>query len=80
MEAEPEGGCRSDRRERRTSELRGKEEKKAILSHHGTGSMRKVELCASRTLTIKNSTHTNWERARSQSFHDVFTVQDGGIG
>jgi len=31
MGAEPEGGCRSDWRERRTLELRGKEEKKAIL-------------------------------------------------
>jgi len=28
-----ERGCRSDWRERRSSELRGKEEKKAILSH-----------------------------------------------
>jgi len=33
MGVEPEGGCRSDRRERRTSELREEEEKKAILSH-----------------------------------------------
>jgi len=33
MEAELEGGCRSDWREWRLSELRGKEEKKAILSH-----------------------------------------------
>jgi len=36
MGTEPEGGCRSDRRERRTSELRGKEEKKAILSQDNT--------------------------------------------
>jgi len=33
MGAEPEGSCRSDQREQRMSELRGKEEKKAILSH-----------------------------------------------
>ena len=34
MGAEPEGGSRSDLREQRTSELRGKEEKKAILSQY----------------------------------------------